>query len=103
MTGFLTYDTRDIRDLGSIEECTEKGYFWYWDEAKIGRAFNFGKGTIADMKTFIRNNKANGFIAIDVSNGKVYNTSRKVDIDKVMQSFADWNFDKAGIPTTRKS
>lgn len=99
--GFLTYDIRDIHELGSIEECTEKGYFWYWNEAKIARAFNFGSGTIKDMLYFIKNNKINGFIAIDLSNEKVYNTSAKVDINAVKQSFTHWNFDKAGIPTTR--
>ena len=99
--GFLTYDIRDIRKLGTIEECTEKGYFWYWDEAKVGRTFNFGQGTISDMIHFIRNNKQNGFIAIDLSTEKVYNTSSKVDINAVKESFAHWNYDRAGIPTTR--
>lgn len=102
MNNFLSYELMDIQKFGSIEKATEEGYFWLWNDGKIARAFNYGTGNIKDFMEFVKNNKSNGFIVVDLNTGKVYNTSRKIDIEKVKQSFDSWNIDKFGIPTTRR-
>ena len=46
--------------------------------------------------------KSNGFVVVDLTTGKVYNTSRKIDIEKIKQAFNQWNIDKFGIPITKR-
>lgn len=57
----------DIKKVVAIEICTQNGKSWQenlknefysiWNNEKIKNAFKFGKGTFADLKNHIENNK----------------------------------------------
>ena len=42
---------------GNINACIKDGFYIDWTDEKIKSAFNFGDGTIKDLKKHIENNK----------------------------------------------
>lgn len=42
---------------GNIQKCIDDGYFFEWTANRIKNTFNFGKGTIRNLKEYMQNNK----------------------------------------------
>lgn len=45
------------QECGSIENAIKEGYFIEWTPERIKGAFNFGRGTEKDLKSWIERNK----------------------------------------------
>lgn len=43
---------------GDLMEAIKQGWYVAYDEERIRKAHNFGHGTMADMKRYMKNNKA---------------------------------------------
>lgn len=84
MTDFISVYKDYRRQYGKIENIVSEGLYLRWDDHKIERAFNFGKGTIKDFMDFVHSNK-DLHIFIDMTSGKVYNTAEKVDIESIRE------------------
>ena len=85
MTDFIAVYKEDRKRYGKIENIVSEGLYHNWNDYKIERAFNFGKGTFKDFMDFVRSNKTL-WIFIDMTNGKVYNTSDKINMDNIRES-----------------
>ena len=55
---FLEVDKTNAKKCGSIEKAIEEGFCIAWEDEKIKNAFNFGRGTLEDLKRYMDANRS---------------------------------------------
>ena len=86
MTDFIAVYKEDRKQYGKIENCIDAGLYNTWNDQRINGFAKFtNEDPIKYFMNFVHGNKAL-WIFIDMTSGKVYNTSDKINMDNIRES-----------------
>ena len=73
----------------NIIQTIKDGWYNVWDDKRIQGAFNFGRGTIKDLKRYAENNKQYCYI-INPADGTILNSSIVLNPADIYKSRQIW-------------